>query len=149
MPPLSTGRGVNVITGGPVHGGTISGAKKHLSEHRHIVYALDVDNRPRPDSIPDVVFIDEDARGIVFPHDDPLVLLTKINGADIKRVLVYGGSSTNVLFRKAFDEMMIGRKYLKPVSYPIIGFNGSTVRPEGSIVLPVRLGEGPTSRDVM
>uniref|UniRef100_A0A803N0L1 Gag-pol polyprotein n=1 Tax=Chenopodium quinoa TaxID=63459 RepID=A0A803N0L1_CHEQI len=94
MPPLSTGRGVDVISGGPVHGG-------------------------------------------------------KINGADIKRVLVDGGSSANVLFMKAFNEMMIGRQYLTQVSYLIIGFNGSTVRPEGSIVLLVRLGDGPTTRDVM
>ncbi|XP_021768590.1 uncharacterized protein LOC110732912 [Chenopodium quinoa] len=142
-------RGVDVITGGSVHGGTISGAKKHLSEHRHIINALDTDSRPRPTSIPDVVFTEEDTRGIVFPHDDPLVLITKINGADIKRVLVDGGSSANVLFMKAFNEMMIGRQYLTPVSYPVIGFNGSSVRPEGSIVLPVRLGDGPTARDVM
>ncbi|XP_021757975.1 uncharacterized protein LOC110723011 [Chenopodium quinoa] len=149
MSPLSTGRGVDVIIGGPVHGGTISGAKKHLSEHRHIINALDTDSRPRPTSIPDVVFTKEDTRGIVFPHDDSLVLITKINGADIKRVLVDGGSSANVLFMKAFNEMMIGRQYLTPVSYPVIGFNGSSIRPEGSIVLPIRLGDGPTTRDVM
>ncbi|XP_021757953.1 uncharacterized protein LOC110722989 [Chenopodium quinoa] len=148
QPPLSTGR-VDVITGGPIHGGTISGAKKHLAEHRHLVCALDVENRPRPASIPQVVFTEEDARGVVFPHDDPLVLITKINGADIKRVLVDGGSSANVLFVQAFNEMNIGRQYLKPVSYPVIGFNGSTVRPEGSVVLPVKLGDGPQARDVM
>ncbi|XP_021766311.1 uncharacterized protein LOC110730796 [Chenopodium quinoa] len=148
IPPLSTGR-VDVITGGPVHGGTISGEKKHLAEHRHLVCALDVDNRPRPVAIPEVVFTEEDARGVVFPHDDPLVLITKINRADIKRVLVDRGSSANVLFVQAFNEMNIGRQYLKPVSYPVIGFNGSTVRPEGSIVLPVKLGDGPHARDVM
>uniref|UniRef100_A0A803LHF8 Uncharacterized protein n=1 Tax=Chenopodium quinoa TaxID=63459 RepID=A0A803LHF8_CHEQI len=149
MPPLSTGRGVDVITGGPIHGGTVSGAKKHLAEHRHLVCALDVDNRPRPATIPEIVFTEEDARGVVFPHDDPLVLITKINGADIKRVLVDGGSSANVLFVQAFNEMNIGRQYLKPVSYPVIGFNGSIVRPQGSIVLPVKLGDGPQARDVM
>ncbi|XP_021719373.1 uncharacterized protein LOC110687054 [Chenopodium quinoa] len=149
LSPLSTGRGVDVITRGPIHGGTVSGAKKHLAEHRHLVCALDVDNRPRPATIPEIVFTEEDARGVVFPHDDPLVLITKINGADVKRVLVDGGSSTNVLFVQAFNEMNIGRQYLKPVSYPVIGFNGSTVRPEGSIVLPVKLGDGSQARDVM
>ncbi|XP_021773513.1 uncharacterized protein LOC110737462 [Chenopodium quinoa] len=85
QPPSSTGKRVDVITDGPVHGGTISGAQKHLSEHRHIVNALDVNDRPRPSQIPDVMFTKEDAKGIVFPHDDPLVVIIKINGADVKR----------------------------------------------------------------
>ncbi|XP_021716778.1 uncharacterized protein LOC110684647 [Chenopodium quinoa] len=146
---LNAGIGVDVITGGSVHGGTVSGAKKHLSEHCHIINALDTDSRPRPTSIPDVIFTEEDTRGIVFPHDDSLVSITKINGDDIKRVLVDGGSSANVLFMKAFNEMMIGRQYLTQVSYPVIGFNRSSVRPEGSIGLPVRLGDEPNARDVM
>uniref|UniRef100_A0A803MSZ7 Uncharacterized protein n=1 Tax=Chenopodium quinoa TaxID=63459 RepID=A0A803MSZ7_CHEQI len=50
---------------------------------------------------------------------------------------------------KAFDAMMIGRKYLTQVSYPVIEFNRSTVRSEGNIVLPVRFGERPTTRDAM
>uniref|UniRef100_A0A803N6K6 Uncharacterized protein n=1 Tax=Chenopodium quinoa TaxID=63459 RepID=A0A803N6K6_CHEQI len=77
------------------------------------------------------------------------MLVLMISGAEIKRVLVNGGSSTNILFMKAFDTMMIGRQYLMHVSYPMVGFNGSTVRLEGSIVLPVRFGEGPTTRDAM
>ncbi|XP_021726817.1 uncharacterized protein LOC110693943 [Chenopodium quinoa] len=121
----------------------------HLSEHRHIVNALDADKQPRPTSIPNVVFTEDDARGTIFPSDDLLVLITNINGADIKRVLVDGGSSANVLFMKDFNEMMIRKQYLTQVSYPIIGFNGSIVRPEGSIVLPVQLDDGPTARDVM
>uniref|UniRef100_A0A803MT93 Uncharacterized protein n=1 Tax=Chenopodium quinoa TaxID=63459 RepID=A0A803MT93_CHEQI len=96
-----------------------------------------------------IPFSEEDAKGIVFPHDDPLVLVLTVNGADIKRALVDGGSSANILFARAFDVMRIGRKYLTLVSYPVIGFNGSTVRLEGSIVLQVRMGEGSAARDVM
>uniref|UniRef100_A0A803KUG0 Uncharacterized protein n=1 Tax=Chenopodium quinoa TaxID=63459 RepID=A0A803KUG0_CHEQI len=96
-----------------------------------------------------ISFSEADAKGIVFPHDDPLVLVLTVNGADVKRALVDGGSSANILFARAFDAMRIGRKYLTPVSYPVIGFNRSTVRPEGSIALQVRMGEGPAVRDVM
>ncbi|XP_021766151.1 uncharacterized protein LOC110730641 [Chenopodium quinoa] len=130
QPPLSSGKNivVDVITGGLVHEGTTSGARKSLSKHRHIVNPLDVDNRSRPSDIPSVTFTKGDARGIVFPRDDPLVLIFMINGAEIKRVLVDGGSFANILFMKAFDAMMIGRQYLTKVAYPVIGFNGSTVR---------------------
>ncbi|XP_021742868.1 uncharacterized protein LOC110708948 [Chenopodium quinoa] len=140
---------IEVITGGPVHGGSVSGAKKILSEYKHIVNALGVDERPRPTNIPSVSFSEADAKGIVFPHDDPLVLILLINGCDIKRALIDGGSSTNILFARVFDAMMIGRKYLTPVAYPVIGFNGSTVRPEGSIIPQVRIGEGTRARDMM
>uniref|UniRef100_A0A803N5K1 Uncharacterized protein n=1 Tax=Chenopodium quinoa TaxID=63459 RepID=A0A803N5K1_CHEQI len=99
--------------------------------------------------MPSISFSEADAKGIVFPHDDPLVIILTVNGADIKRALVDGGSSANILFARAFDAMRIGRKYLMPVSYKVIGFNGSTVKPEGSIALQVRVGEGPAVKDVM
>ncbi|XP_021765497.1 uncharacterized protein LOC110730025 [Chenopodium quinoa] len=140
---------IDVITGGPVYGGSVSGAKKSFSEYRHLVNALSVEERPRPSSMLSISFSKEDAKGVIYPHDDPLVLILTANGADIKRALVDGGSSANILFARAFDAMRIGRKYLTPVSYPVISFNGSTVRPEGSIVLQVRMGEGPAVRDVM
>ncbi|XP_021759179.1 uncharacterized protein LOC110724091 [Chenopodium quinoa] len=140
---------IEVISGGPVHGGSVSDAKKSLSEYKHMINALGVDERPRPNAIPSVSFSEDDSRGIVFPHDDPLVLILAINGCDVKRTLVDGGSSANILFSRVFDVMMIDRKYLTPVSYPVIDFNGSTVIPKGSIVLPVRIGEGSRARDVM
>uniref|UniRef100_A0A803MCQ7 Uncharacterized protein n=1 Tax=Chenopodium quinoa TaxID=63459 RepID=A0A803MCQ7_CHEQI len=120
-----------------------------MSEHRHVVNALGVEDRPRPFNIPSLSFSKDDIKGIVFPHDDPLVLILAINGSLILRVLVDGGSSANIFFTKAFDALMIGRQYLIQVPYPIIGFNGSTVRFEGSIVLQVRIGEGIAARDFM
>uniref|UniRef100_A0A803N5K0 Uncharacterized protein n=1 Tax=Chenopodium quinoa TaxID=63459 RepID=A0A803N5K0_CHEQI len=140
---------INVIAGEPVYGGSLSGVKKSLLEYRHIVNALGVEERPRPFSMPLISFSKEDAKEIVFPHDNPLVLILTDNGADIKRALVDGRSSANMLFARAFDAIRIGRKYLMLVSYPVIGFNGSTVRPEGSITLQVRVGEGPAVRDIM
>ncbi|XP_057247172.1 uncharacterized protein LOC130589697 [Beta vulgaris subsp. vulgaris] len=43
----------------------------------------------------------------------------------------------------------VGREYLKPVRYPVIGFTGASVVPEGLISLPVRVGEDESARDVM
>ncbi|XP_010684543.1 uncharacterized protein LOC104899107 [Beta vulgaris subsp. vulgaris] len=38
---------------------------------------------------------------------------------------------------------------LKPVSYPVIGFTGASIVPEGTIKLAVKLGEGAHSRDLL
>uniref|UniRef100_A0A803N9G4 Uncharacterized protein n=1 Tax=Chenopodium quinoa TaxID=63459 RepID=A0A803N9G4_CHEQI len=120
-----------------------------MSEYKHIVNALGIEERPRPATIPSVSFSEADVKGIVFPHVDPLVLILMVNGADIKRALVDGGSSANILFAKTFDAVRIGRKYLTPVSYPVISFNGSKLRPEGSVALQVRISKGATARDMM
>ncbi|XP_056688460.1 uncharacterized protein [Spinacia oleracea] len=112
---------VFVISGGPVHGGTISGAGRSLEEHR----------------------------GIIFPHDDPLVLTIDIANANVNRVLVDGGSSANIIFWEAFKQLHILEEELARVNYPVIGFSGSTVYLEGSVRLPVKIGEGSEARDLM
>uniref|UniRef100_A0A803N105 Uncharacterized protein n=1 Tax=Chenopodium quinoa TaxID=63459 RepID=A0A803N105_CHEQI len=70
---VPSGRNIvlDVITGKPVHGGFVNGAKKSLSEHIHVVNVLGVEDRCRPSSIPFVSFSEVDIKGIVFPHDDP------------------------------------------------------------------------------
>lgn len=60
-----------------------------------------------------------------------------------------GGSSANILFMTIFENMGLGTSCLKPASYPVIDFTGASVVPEGTIKLPVKLGEGSQSRDLM
>ncbi|XP_056690304.1 uncharacterized protein [Spinacia oleracea] len=131
---------VFVISGGPVHGGTISGANRSLEEHRHMVNYHSTRAWPSPPSIPVMTFSESDYRGIIFPHDDPLVLTIDIANADVNRVLVDGGSSANIIFWDAFKKLHIREEELARVNYPVIGFSGSTVYPEGSIRLPVKIG---------
>ncbi|XP_056688741.1 uncharacterized protein [Spinacia oleracea] len=140
---------VYVISGGPVHGGTISGASRSLEEHRQMVNYHNTRVWPNPPSIPVMTFSESDCRGIIFPHDDPLVLTIDIANADVNRVLVDGGSSENIIFWEAFKQLHIPEDELQRVNYPVIGFSGSTVYPEGSIRLPVKIGEGSEMRDLM
>ena len=63
--------------------------------------------------------------------------------------MVDGGSSANILYLSTFEKLMIGREYPKPVRYPVIGFTGASVVPEGLITLLVRIGENEAARDVM
>ncbi|XP_057248568.1 uncharacterized protein LOC130590366 [Beta vulgaris subsp. vulgaris] len=94
-------------------------------------------------------FHTKDAEHVVFPHDDPLVVTLRISNCLVHRILVDGGSSANILYLSTFEKLMIGREYLKPVRYPVIGFTGASVTPEGLVSLPVRIGDGNEVRDVM
>lgn len=63
----------------------------------------------------------------------------------VHRVIIDVGNSANILFLPKFEKLGLGTSCLKLVSYPVIGFTGASVIPEGTIQLPVNLGEGPQS----
>ncbi|XP_021864795.1 uncharacterized protein [Spinacia oleracea] len=96
-----------------------------------------------------MIFSEADYRGIIFPHDDPLVLALDIANSDVNRVLIDGGSSANIIFWEAFKQSHISEEELTRVNYPVVGFSGSTMYPKGSIRLPVRIGDRSEARDLM
>ena len=52
-----------------------------------------------------ISFDDNDLEGVKFPHDDPLVIMPVIDNSSVKRVLVDGGASVDILFHEAFLKM--------------------------------------------
>lgn len=95
-----------------------------------------------------VAFTVEDAKGIIYPHDDPLVSL-QISTAMVHHILLDGNSSANNLFMSTFEKIGLGRSCLMTVSYAVIRFTGESIVPEGTIRLPVKIGVGSQSRDLM
>ncbi|XP_057252269.1 uncharacterized protein LOC130592118 [Beta vulgaris subsp. vulgaris] len=140
---------IHVISGGPIHGGSVNGAKASLKEFRHQVNFNESMKWRHPPAMPAMTFTLKDAEHVVFPHDDPLVVTLRISNCLVHRILVDGGSSANILYLSTFEKLMIGREYLKPVRYPVIGFTGASVTPEGLVSLPVRIGDGNEVRDIM
>ncbi|XP_010691916.1 uncharacterized protein LOC104905163 [Beta vulgaris subsp. vulgaris] len=65
---------IHVITGGPTRGGSIHGAKASLKEVRHQVNYHNAGKWSAPPAMSSMAFTSEDAKGIVYPHDDPLVV---------------------------------------------------------------------------
>ena len=51
----------------------------------------------------DMLFSEEDARGVKQPHDDPLVIMLMIEGFNTKRVLVDNGSSADIIYLFTFQ----------------------------------------------
>ncbi|XP_048492380.1 uncharacterized protein LOC125493256 [Beta vulgaris subsp. vulgaris] len=67
----------------------------------------------------------------------------------VHRILVDGGNSAFILCKDTFEKMGHEVSCLKPVSYPVIEFTGEAVIPKRTIKLPVKIGEGFQSRDMM
>ena len=62
------------------------------------------------------------------PGRFPIVVEPTINNCKVNRVLIDGGSSLNILFSGALEEMQVLRSKVKPVKYAFHGIvPGSTV----------------------
>ena len=77
--------------------------------------------------------MDEDAKRIHHPYDDAIVITLLIADYTTRRVLVDNGSSADILYYPAFQQMRLGRDQLRPVNSPLVGFDGMKVQPMGTI----------------
>ena len=123
-----------MISGGFAGGGESGSARMaHLHNIRtgEVMEVQVVSKLPRLDTA--ITFSDSDLEGCQHPYDDPLVIRAVVANKTIHRVLVNNGSSTDIIFASAFDQMGIGREKLEPVNTYLRGFFGEKVLPLGSI----------------
>ena len=92
---------------------------------------------------PIIGFLEEDARHLHHPHDDALVISIQIEDYNMHRVLVDNGSSADILYYPAFQQMGIDREQLIPTNVPLVGFGGTRVLPLGAITLSLVVGDYP------
>ena len=85
------------------------------------------------DDEPAIIFTDEDARRLHHPHDDAIVITLIIANYTTRRVLVDKGSSADILYYLAFQQMRINKKLLHPISVSLISIGGMKVLPVGTI----------------
>ena len=74
-----------------------------------------------------ITFMDEDAARIHHPHDDAIVITLLIADYITKRVLVDNGSSADILYYPAFQQMKLERDQLCPMYSSLVGFGGTKV----------------------
>ena len=77
--------------------------------------------------------MDEEAKRIHHPHNDAIVITLLIADYTTRRVLVDNGSSVDILYYPAFQQMRLGRDQLRPMNSPLVGFGGMKVQPVGTI----------------
>uniref|UniRef100_A0A2N9J973 Integrase catalytic domain-containing protein n=1 Tax=Fagus sylvatica TaxID=28930 RepID=A0A2N9J973_FAGSY len=87
-------------------------------------------------------FSEEDARG-TQPHDDALVVTINIAGFTTRRVMIDNGSSADILYLSAYQQMWLDKDKLRPMDTPLVGFTGDKVCPIGIVTLPITVGSHP------
>ncbi|KAL2252543.1 UNVERIFIED_CONTAM: hypothetical protein Sindi_0049000, partial [Sesamum indicum] len=85
----------------------------------------------------------------VVDENDPMVIRMDIVNHQVHKVLVYNGSSIDIIFTNVLRKMDLGELKLKPVRTPLIGFVESEDVPKGVIDLPVSMGEEPRRKTCM
>ncbi|XP_058208127.1 uncharacterized protein LOC131321138 [Rhododendron vialii] len=121
---------IKVIHGGLAGGGESSNARKaHLRKLSMEEY-LEVNTVGRPSKfqkkkeIP-IIFSEEDIKGTQVPHDDPLVITIVMANYFMRIVLIDSGSSADILYLHAYDQLKVRRERLRPLISPLVGFAGT------------------------
>ena len=85
-------------------------------------------------------FSDADKQGTIQSHDDALVVTFRIEGYDVKRVMVDQGSAAEIMYPDLYKGLSLKPKDLTIYSSPLVSFEGKMVVPKGQIKLPVQAG---------
>ena len=85
-------------------------------------------------------FSEEDKIGTIQPHDDALVITLRIEGYDVKRVMVDQGSAVEIMYPDLYKWLNLKAEDLTPYSSPLVRFEGKIIIPKGQVRSPVQTG---------
>ena len=92
---------VHTIVGGPRHAScspsALSLKREKDQELCHVEKKRKFDNT--------IIFTDEDFEGVQTPHQDALVILARIAGWKVERVMIDTGSSADILFNPCYEQI--------------------------------------------
>ena len=80
-----------------------------------------------------VISFTEEARRLIHPHTDALVVTLSVANGKVFRILIDTGSSADILFAFAFRQMNVGGAKTRPIKTPLYGFGGERVYAKGAI----------------
>ena len=89
---------------------------------------------------PDIVFLKTDGRSIRQPHDNPLVIMLRVEEFNIHRVLIDNRSSTDIIYLPTFQQMKLDKKRIRPFTSPLESFTGDKIVSKGIVTLIVIAG---------
>ena len=78
-----------------------------------------------------VKFSEEDKVGTIQPHDDTLVITLRIEGYDVKRLMVDNGSGVEIMYPDLYKGMNLRPEDLTVYDSLLMSFEGKMVTPRG------------------
>nr|XP_023897409.1 uncharacterized protein LOC112009308 [Quercus suber] len=141
QPPQNVVGEIQTIARGPTTGGSFKSLKKTHQRQVNSVHMTPLPKHRRTDQ--DMTFNESDSRGMKQPHNDPLVIMLTIEGFNTKRILVDNGSSADIIYFSAFQQLKLDLRRLRPFDSPLVSFSGDRVYPRGIVTLTVTVGTYP------
>ncbi|XP_030942042.1 uncharacterized protein LOC115967098 [Quercus lobata] len=141
QPPRKVIGEINTSTGGPFSEGSFRSLKKAYHRQVNNVHTMPPSKHLR--TCQDMSFSEGDAKGVKQPHNDPLVIVLNIEGFNTKRILVDNGSSADIIYFPAFQQLRLDPKRLLPFDSPLVSFSGDRVYPRGIVTLTMMAGTYP------
>ena len=89
------------------------------------------------------MFLKEDVRGVKQPHDNPLVIMLMIEGFNTRRILVDNGSSMDIIYLYAFQQLNVAPERLRPFESSLVSFSGDRVYSNCIVTLTVTVRAYP------
>ena len=76
-------------------------------------------------------FSNEDNMETIQPHNDALVVNLRIEGYDVKRVIVDQGSDVKIMYLDLYKRLNLKFEDLTAYDSPLVSFDGKVVIPRG------------------
>ena len=135
---------INFIFGGSnIFGTSYSAAKRHAKnskmekEEKQRINVVLTDKR-------EISFDEDDREYVLTPHHDGLVITMFVSNHFVRRILIDGGSSVNIILLETLNKMNIPDSKIIRRSSVLVGFSGETKNTIGEIKLPIYI-EGVNS----
>ncbi|KAH9714403.1 hypothetical protein KPL71_020650 [Citrus sinensis] len=143
---------IRVIAGGPTLAGDSNRARKNYGRYamtgKEVLLNLPAAKKARVRQVP-IMWMEDDEEGILYPHEDELVIKALVASTELRRILVDTGSSIDILFKSALDDMGISDLKLERTNTSLKGFGGGRLTPMGVIELLITVGTKPFERTMM
>ena len=82
-------------------------------------------------------FSNEDKLGTLQPHDDALVVTLRIDGYDVKKVMIDQGNAVEIMYPDLYKGLGLKPENLTAYNSPLVSFEGKMVVLKGQIRLLV------------